>query len=245
VRGLVRPQESLRPTRHENWGEGLDDEQAGDLTIEPPGRMAFCPIRSLEAETYVPPLDIYMDGLQVAFRDRLKRSGQDGIIANACQTIRRRLLNRRGRPPKQAEHYGADRAQWAEKWLSGPTKPSRTTGKSTHAEPVLPHPTGAHPRLESKMDSNLPEPRMGRNRDASVRADPRPTQQPPEGRKLNTRTTPNGTNRASLICQQSQSAWVRNKAVLVREWGRNTKARHSPLRKDTRSEGSAECKRDD
>jgi hypothetical protein len=87
------------------------------------GAFRATPVRSLEVEAYVAPLDLYMDKLQAAFRARLKRSGIGRLIQDSCAAIRRRLLERRrGRPPAPnvSDTPGTRKAAWAESWLPPP-----------------------------------------------------------------------------------------------------------------------------
>lgn len=48
------------------------------------GAYKATPIRTLEAETYIPPMPLYLKHLQVKARYRLQISGQPKSIAKAC-----------------------------------------------------------------------------------------------------------------------------------------------------------------
>ena len=53
------------------------------------------PVRSLETETFVPPLDLYLSGRVAQFEGRIEESGMAQLIRDSCTTIARKLRNRR------------------------------------------------------------------------------------------------------------------------------------------------------
>ena len=67
------------------------------------GAYRATPIRDLEVETHTPPLDLYLDSRLAAFRERLATSQVGKVIQTACETIRRRLKNKRGQRRTQAQ----------------------------------------------------------------------------------------------------------------------------------------------
>ena len=51
------------------------------------GAFKATPIRQLEAESYVPPLDLWLNGRVARFQARLEHSGIAQKIQDACRTI--------------------------------------------------------------------------------------------------------------------------------------------------------------
>jgi len=62
------------------------------------GAYRATPIRSLEVETHIPPLDIYLNRRVADFEARLEASGKGNLIRNACTAIAARLRRRGHRP---------------------------------------------------------------------------------------------------------------------------------------------------
>ena len=52
-------------------------------------------IRSLETETFTPPIDLYLDSWLAVFQKQLKDSEVGQIIENSCVWIRARIKNRK------------------------------------------------------------------------------------------------------------------------------------------------------
>lgn len=74
------------------------------------GAYKATPIRTLETETFIPPLNLYIDSRIAAFQERLEKSPAYKTIQDAAQTIARRLrLNRR---KKQTKTLGQERREW-------------------------------------------------------------------------------------------------------------------------------------
>ena len=90
------------------------------------GAYRATPVRSLETETYVPPIDLYLNKRLADFEERLERTGKADLIRTACAAIatqlRRRPGPRRGRPRRRVEDLpphrdsGTAKAQWARRW---------------------------------------------------------------------------------------------------------------------------------
>ena len=78
------------------------------------------PIRSLETETNVPPLDIYLSKRLADFEARLEATKKGELIRNTCAAIARRLRNRRGRPRRNRPdpRGGEASKQWAQRWVA-------------------------------------------------------------------------------------------------------------------------------
>jgi hypothetical protein len=91
------------------------------------GAYRATPTRTLEVETHVPPMDLYLDSRLAAFQNRLASSGVGQLIEKACSTIQARIRNRRGRKSTIQEK----RREWVEQregWTqrSNPTRPIRS-----------------------------------------------------------------------------------------------------------------------
>jgi len=93
------------------------------------GAFKATPVRQLEAESYVPPLDLWLNGRVARFQARLEHSGIAQKIRDACRTIQTRILrytNRRGPAGTQlasrqlASTPGAKRKLWIEEWTGVP-----------------------------------------------------------------------------------------------------------------------------
>ena len=61
------------------------------------GAFRATPIRQLETEAYVPPLDLWLNSRAARFQARLERTGLARQIRDACTSIRIRLRTRRQR----------------------------------------------------------------------------------------------------------------------------------------------------
>jgi hypothetical protein len=83
------------------------------------GAYKATPVRQLETEAFIPPLDLWLNGRLALFQARLERTGMAQLIHNACETIRTRIRNRRPRghrlsPPPPTP--GQLRKAWVKKW---------------------------------------------------------------------------------------------------------------------------------
>ena len=58
------------------------------------GAYQAAPVSSLEAETYVPPLNLYLDSLVARATQRLEDSGMAAKIEGACREVRHYLQTR-------------------------------------------------------------------------------------------------------------------------------------------------------
>lgn len=85
------------------------------------GAYRATPIRMLEAETDVPPMDLYLNQELAAFEARPKETGMAAVIRNAYAKIRERLRRRgaAGRPRRltRIQGDGEETKQWARRWL--------------------------------------------------------------------------------------------------------------------------------
>ena len=87
------------------------------------------PVRSLETETWVPPLDIYLNKRVVDFKARLERTGKGALLQavhdKVANTTRHRRTRRGATRPSPAislvEGSSEARAAWATRWLQGLT----------------------------------------------------------------------------------------------------------------------------
>jgi hypothetical protein len=92
------------------------------------GAYRATPVRSLETETFVPPIDLYLNKRLADFEERLERTGNAALIRTACATIAAQLRQRgsnRGRPRRRVDDRaphcdsGTTKARWAREWTSG------------------------------------------------------------------------------------------------------------------------------
>ncbi len=93
------------------------------------GAYKATPVRNLETETFVPPIDIYLDRRLADFERRLVATGMAQRVRDAQATIanslrRRRPLGTRGRPRGYASiteqrQDGEHTATWQEWWTTG------------------------------------------------------------------------------------------------------------------------------
>jgi hypothetical protein len=88
------------------------------------GAFKATPIRQLETEAYVPPLDLWLNGRVARFQARLERTGIARQIKDACTAIRIQLRTRRQRQRQRQRPIPATpasvRKQWVEKWIGQP-----------------------------------------------------------------------------------------------------------------------------
>jgi hypothetical protein len=97
------------------------------------GAYRVTPVRSLELEAYCAPLDIYLNKRLADFERRLEGSPMGDLINNACERIRRRLMNKRGHPRKSNNQYmGLNTRMWAKQWVAG-AGPNGSEGTSREA----------------------------------------------------------------------------------------------------------------
>jgi hypothetical protein len=79
------------------------------------GAYRATPIRSLEVETHVPPIDLYLDSRLAAFQNRLANPSVGQLIEKTCATIQARIKNRRGRKTTRTITTREQRREWVEK----------------------------------------------------------------------------------------------------------------------------------
>ena len=84
------------------------------------GAFKATPIRQLETEAYIPPLDLWLNGRLARFQARLERTGIARQIKDACAAIRTQLRTRRQRQRAVPATPAATRKQWVEKWIGQP-----------------------------------------------------------------------------------------------------------------------------
>lgn len=94
---------------------------------------AYCATvtHTLEVETHVPPMDLYLDSRLTAFQNRLANLGVGQLIEKACSTIQARIRNRRGRRITRKITTREQRREWVEKqaeWIqqNNPIRPIRS-----------------------------------------------------------------------------------------------------------------------
>jgi hypothetical protein len=94
------------------------------------GAYKSTPTRSLETETFVPPIDIQLDYIVARFQSRLQNSGQLLAIRQACAIIKDKLKKRRGRRKSPSATPGQRREAWFKQWTDGNTRRQQqeTTG---------------------------------------------------------------------------------------------------------------------
>jgi hypothetical protein len=85
------------------------------------GAFKATPIRQLETESYVPPLDLWLNRRIARFQARMEHSGIAQKVRNACKAIRDRILRRTTRQRRAgvqlaATTPGTERKSWVEQW---------------------------------------------------------------------------------------------------------------------------------
>jgi hypothetical protein len=80
------------------------------------GAYRATPIRSLEVETHIPPIDLQLDYLNAKAQSRLEDAGHSLAIRQACATIRQRLARGRGRRRRAPKTPGQKREAWLRQW---------------------------------------------------------------------------------------------------------------------------------
>ena len=84
------------------------------------GAYRATPVRHLETEAGVLPLDLYLSKRLAVFEARLEASGKGQLIKDVCAGLRHALRQRRGRPRRQKPpsiEEGEGRAQWVRRWV--------------------------------------------------------------------------------------------------------------------------------
>ena len=81
------------------------------------GAYRATPVRALETETFVPPLDLYLNGRVAQFEGRIEESGMGQLIRDSCATIARKLRNRRRHYTMPQEHNN-ETTERVKRWLA-------------------------------------------------------------------------------------------------------------------------------
>jgi hypothetical protein len=77
------------------------------------GAYRATPIRSLEIETFTPPIDLYLDSQLATFQRRLENSEVGRVIENSCNWIQARIRNRSRRRTTRKTAIKEQRESWA------------------------------------------------------------------------------------------------------------------------------------
>jgi hypothetical protein len=83
------------------------------------GAYKATPVRSLETETYCPPIDLYLNKRVRAFEERVARTDQAKFVRGTAAWVASCIQvgsRRRAPPPKDLPESGAAKARWAEDW---------------------------------------------------------------------------------------------------------------------------------
>jgi len=115
-----------QPTKPKDKKRGLarklqDVQEQGLQTVL--GAFKATPLRRLEMEAYVPPLDLWLNGRLAKYQARLESTGIGAIIQAACSMVRNRLRNHLGicRTMRGATP-GQKRKVWTAKWIGKPVE---------------------------------------------------------------------------------------------------------------------------
>jgi hypothetical protein len=94
------------------------------------GAYRATPVRALETETFVPPLDLYLNGRVAQFEGRLEESGMGQLIRDSCAVIARKLRNRRPHHT-MPQTYNSETTERVKRWLA--TDPENADRKQIQA----------------------------------------------------------------------------------------------------------------
>jgi hypothetical protein len=120
-------------------------------------------IRTLETETYVPPLDLYLNNRLVQFESRLEESDTGQLIKNSCARVAAKLRNRNSRF-NSTPVYTRQTAELGKQWLAAAQVKPNTTPQGRARAALLIHWTRRWTR-EAEF-------RAGRNSQNSRQANP-------------------------------------------------------------------------
>ena len=105
------------------------------------GAFKATPVEVLEAETFIAPMELHLDNLQIKARYRLRAAGQAKLISKACNTIANKLRGKAGRKRTQHLTPGELKYEWASKMLNNeapvtmpPSPPPWSTPDPAHLE---------------------------------------------------------------------------------------------------------------
>ena len=126
------------------------------------GAYKATPIRSLETETYCPPIDLYLNKRLLAFEDRVRISEEARLIRQTPATIaailRRRRRRGRGRPRREIDDIatapaekgsGEWKKRWAQEWAPLESRPEK--------EELEPGSTGPVPNHKKQLERWMEE----------------------------------------------------------------------------------------
>jgi exonuclease III len=85
------------------------------------GAYKATPTRELETETFIPPIDLYLQERSKNFRQRIKNTPYEQFKTSLCQHIRRKILSRHQRYPRSLFSTPSDEPlplvdAWTERW---------------------------------------------------------------------------------------------------------------------------------
>jgi hypothetical protein len=101
------------------------------------GAYRATPTRTLEVETHIPPIDLYLDSRLAAFQDRLAGSEVGQLIQNTCSAIRARIRNKRGRRAKPKALGWEQKKEWAKERTEWTQQNHPTRGITTEKQKVI------------------------------------------------------------------------------------------------------------
>ncbi|KAM4063456.1 reverse transcriptase (RNA-dependent DNA polymerase) [Hirsutella rhossiliensis] len=125
------------------------------------GAYKATPTRSLETETEVPPLDLYLNERLARFQSRLETSGMAARLRLACAKVSSVLRKRKGPWRKP----GNDGEEWQQRWCIGSTEPREALWRewTRRWERELRDAKARHPRRALQpSDTETPPPKPGR-----------------------------------------------------------------------------------
>jgi hypothetical protein len=122
------PQPKTQMERLREWQQSLHAFQNECLRVVARAYRAT-PIQTLEVETHVLPMDLYLNSRLATFLNRLVNSEAGRLIEKACSTIQARIRNKRGRKTPRKIATNEQRRKWTEKraeWIqqNHPTSPT-------------------------------------------------------------------------------------------------------------------------
>ena len=112
------------------------------------GAFKATPVEVLEAETFIAPMELHLDNLQIKARYRLLAAGQAKLISKACNTIANKLRGKAGRKRTQHLTPGELKYEWASKMLNNEAP--------SHNAPIAPTLVHTRPGAPRKMHHDTP-----------------------------------------------------------------------------------------
>jgi hypothetical protein len=88
------------------------------------GAYKATPIRNLESEAWVPPIDLYLNRWAARAEQRLQKTGMAQLLSSVCATVASQLRRRRTRrtPRPLPTVPGLQKQKWAKEWLQAHTR---------------------------------------------------------------------------------------------------------------------------